>query len=111
MEALRNDAAARRVPLIVSLLTDYGRDDFVGGCHGVIRTIPRRPTSSTSRTASRRYAVRQGARAAQHVRTCRWACTWRRGSPGGHERRAIARAPATAAFLVGPDNGLLSLAW
>ena len=112
----RSLADATRARVIVSLLTDYGHDDdFVGICHGVIASIapeardhrrdPRHPAASTCAAARSSCATR--------CPTCRWACTWRVVDPQvGTERRGDRRAvPATAALLVGPDNGLLSLAW
>ena len=48
--------------MIVTLLTDYGRDDdFVGVCHGVIRRIDPDLTIVDITHGIRRYAVRQGA--------------------------------------------------
>ena len=98
--------------MIVTLLTDYGRDDdFVGVCHGVIRRIHPRRRSSTSLTGFPRYAVRRGALVLRNTLPYMpVGCMWRCGSAGGTERRAVAshrRRP----ILVGPDNGLLSLAW
>ena len=101
--------------VIVTLLTDYGRDDeFVGVCHGVIavdRARTRR--SSTSRTGSR-ATTSAAARSCCATRspTCRPACTWRSSIPQvGTERRAVALRCGDGRLLVGPDNGLLSLAW
>ena len=48
--------------MIVTLLTDYGRDDdFVGVCHGVIRGIHPEAQIVDITHGVRRYAVRQGA--------------------------------------------------
>ena len=49
-------------PLIVTLLTDYGHnDDFVGVCHGVIRSIsPDTPIVDITHGIPR-HGVRQGA--------------------------------------------------
>ena len=48
--------------MIVTLLTDYGRDDdFVGVCHGVIRTIHPEADIVDITHGIERYAVRQGA--------------------------------------------------
>ena len=48
--------------MIVTLLTDYGRDDdFVGVCHGVIRTIHPDADIVDITHGIERYAVRQGA--------------------------------------------------
>ena len=48
--------------MIVTLLTDYGRDDdFVGVCHGVIRGIGPDLDILDITHGIRRYSVRQGA--------------------------------------------------
>jgi S-adenosylmethionine hydrolase len=100
--------------VIVSLLTDYGRDDdFVGVCHGVIRSIdPTVPIVDITHGIER-YAVRQGALVLRntlpympvgvHVAVV--------DPQVGTERRAVALRTADGRILVGPDNGLLSLAW
>ena len=100
--------------MIVSLLTDYGyADEFVGVCHAVIRGIaPDVPIVDLTHGIER-YGVRQGAivlrNALPYV------------PPGVHvgivdpqvgtERRGVAVRTADGRVLVGPDNGLLSLAW
>jgi S-adenosyl-L-methionine hydrolase (adenosine-forming) len=100
--------------VIVTLLTDYGRDDdFVGVCHGVIRTIHPEATIVDITHGVRRYAVRQGALVLRN--------TLPYMPPGVHvavvdpqvgtERRALALRTGDGRLLVGPDNGLLSLAW
>jgi hypothetical protein len=100
--------------VIVSLLTDYGRDDdFVGVCHGVIRGIHPDAQIVDITHGIRRYAVRQGALVLRntlpympvgvHVAVV--------DPQVGSERRAIALQTDDGRFLVGPDNGLLSLAW
>jgi S-adenosylmethionine hydrolase len=100
--------------LIVTLLTDYGRDDdFVGVCHGVIRTIHPEAQIVDITHGIPRYAVRQGALvlrntlpfmpAGVHVAVI--------DPQVGTERRALALRTADGRILVGPDNGLLSLAW
>ena len=54
--------SARGRNVIITLLTDYGRDDdFVGVCHGVIRTIHPEAQIVDLTHGVRRYAVRQGA--------------------------------------------------
>ena len=100
--------------MIVTLLTDYGRDDdFVGVCHGVIAGIapdardhrpdPRHPAP---RRAPRRAGAAQ--RAALHAgRRARG----RGGPAGGHRAARLALRCDDGRVLVGPDNGLLSLAW
>jgi S-adenosylmethionine hydrolase len=101
--------------VIVTLLTDYGlRDDFVGVCHGVIRRVaPEIPIIDLTHGVPR-HGVREGA------------LTLRNGlpytPPGVHvavvdpqvgtERRAVAlRCAEDDRVLVGPDNGVLALAW
>ncbi|MEA2455526.1 MAG: hypothetical protein QOI45_1788 [Thermoleophilaceae bacterium] len=100
--------------MIVTLLTDYGRDDdFVGVCHGVIHTIhPEAQIVDITHGVSR-YAVRQGALVLRntlpympvgvHVAVV--------DPQVGTERRALAVRTGDGRVLVGPDNGLLSLAW
>jgi S-adenosylmethionine hydrolase len=100
--------------MIVSLLTDYGHEDeFVGVCHAVIRGIaPDVPIVDVTHGIPR-YGVRQGAivlrnavpyvPAGVHVAIV--------DPQVGTERRAIALRTGDNRMLVGPDNGLLSLAW
>jgi S-adenosyl-L-methionine hydrolase (adenosine-forming) len=101
--------------LIVTLLTDYGLDDeFVGVCHGVIgRAAPDAAIIDITHGVTR-HAVREGALtlrnslpympAGVHVAVV--------DPQVGTERRAIAvRCADEGRVLVGPDNGLLSLAW
>jgi S-adenosylmethionine hydrolase len=100
--------------VIVTLLTDYGRDDdFVGVCHGVIRSIDPDAQIVDITHGIRRYAVRQGAIVLRntlpympvgvHVAVV--------DPQVGTERRAVALRTRDGRILVGPDNGLLSLAW
>ncbi|MEA2360964.1 MAG: hypothetical protein QOD71_109 [Thermoleophilaceae bacterium] len=100
--------------MIVTLLTDYGRDDdFVGVCHGVIRTIHPEAQIVDITHGLERYAVRQGALVLRntlpympvgvHVAVV--------DPQVGTERRALAVRTLDGRILVGPDNGLLSLAW
>jgi S-adenosylmethionine hydrolase len=100
--------------VIVTLLTDYGRDDdFVGVCHGVIRSIAPEVALIDITHGISRYAVRQGAIVLRntlpfmphgvHVAIV--------DPQVGTERRAVALRCADGRLLVGPDNGLLSLAW
>jgi S-adenosylmethionine hydrolase len=100
--------------VIVTLLTDYGRnDDFVGVCHGVIRRIHPEAEIVDITHGIDRYAVRQGALVLRntlpympvgvHVAVV--------DPQVGTERRAIALRTGDGRILVGPDNGLLSLAW
>ena len=100
--------------MIVTLLTDYGRDDdFVGVCHGVIRQIHADAEIVDITHGIERYAVRQGALVLRntlpympvgvHVAVV--------DPQVGTERRALALSTGDGRVLVGPDNGLLSLAW
>jgi S-adenosyl-L-methionine hydrolase (adenosine-forming) len=100
--------------VIVTLLTDYGRgDDFVGVCHGVIRQIHQDADIVDITHGIERYAVRQGALVLRntlpympvgvHVAVV--------DPQVGTERRAVALRTGDGRILVGPDNGLLSLAW
>jgi S-adenosyl-L-methionine hydrolase (adenosine-forming) len=100
--------------VIVTLLTDYGRDDdFVGVCHGVIRSIDPDAQIVDITHGIRRYAVRQGAIVLRntlpympvgvHVAVV--------DPQVGTERRAVALRTCDGRIPVGPDNGVLSLAW
>jgi S-adenosyl-L-methionine hydrolase (adenosine-forming) len=100
--------------VIVTLLTDYGRDDdFVGVCHGVIRTICPDAHIVDITHGIPRYEVRRGALVLRntigympvgvHMAVV--------DPQVGTERRGIALRTADGRALVGPDNGLLSLAW
>jgi S-adenosylmethionine hydrolase len=100
--------------VIVTLLTDYGRDDdFVGVCHGVIRSIDPDAQIVDITHGIRRYAVRQGAIVLRNTLPympvgVHMAVV---DPQVGTERRAVALRTADGRILVGPDNGLLSLAW
>jgi len=100
--------------MIVTLLTDYGRDDdFVGVCHGVIRSIAAEAQIVDITHGIPRFGVRHGALvlrntlpympAGVHVAVV--------DPQVGTERRGIAVRCGDGRLLVGPDNGLLSLAW
>jgi S-adenosyl-L-methionine hydrolase (adenosine-forming) len=100
--------------MIVTLLTDYGpRDEFVGVCHGVIRSIhPDAQIVDVTHGISR-HDVRHGAISLRnalpylpvgvHVAVV--------DPQVGTERRAVAVRCEDGRILVGPDNGLMSLAW
>ena len=100
--------------MIISLLTDYGRDDeFVGVCHGVIRRIDPDARIVDITHGIRRYAVRQGALVLRNTLPylpvgVHMAVV---DPQVGTERRGVALRAADERLLVGPDNGLLSLAW
>ena len=100
--------------MIVTLLTDYGdNDEFVGVCHAVIRGIaPDVPIVDLTHGIPT-YGVRQGAIVLRnalpyvpigvHVAIV--------DPQVGTERRGLAVRTGDGRALVGPDNGLLSLAW
>ena len=98
----------------IVFLTDYGRSDgFVGICHGVMATIaPDARVIDLTHSVPRQNVLRGAvelARAVPYMPTD--AVYVAVVDPGvGSDRGAIAAA-AGAALLVGPDNGLLSLAW
>jgi len=100
--------------MIVCLLTDYGHEDeFVGVCHGVIATIAPQARIIDVTHGIPRFGVRQGALALRntlpfmpvgvHVAIV--------DPQVGSERRAVALRTEDGRLMVGPDNGLLSLAW
>ncbi|MEA2421412.1 MAG: hypothetical protein QOF55_511 [Thermoleophilaceae bacterium] len=101
--------------MILTLLTDYGQaDEFVGVCHSVARRIlpPEVPIVDLTHGIAR-HDVRHGALSLRnalpyapvgvHVAVV--------DPQVGTERRALAVRCADGRVLVGPDNGLLSLAW
>jgi len=98
---------------VITFLSDYGlEDDFVGVCHGVIATICPRARVIDIAHEVPRHDVRAGAvilRGALpympvgvHLAVV--------DPEVGAERRAVALRVADERLLVGPDNGLLSLA-
>ena len=99
---------------VVTLLTDYGRDDdFVGVCHGVIHRICPDAAVIDITHGIARHSVRHGAvvlantlaymPAGVHVAVV--------DPQVGTTRRALAVQTGDGRLLVGPDNGVLSLAW
>ena len=100
--------------MIVTLLTDYGTDDeFAGVCHAVIHAICPECRLIDLTHGIPRHDVRRGALvlrnalpyapAGVHVAVV--------DPEVGTERRAVAVACDDGRILVGPDNGVLSLAW
>jgi S-adenosylmethionine hydrolase len=101
--------------MILTLLTDYGTvDEFVGVCHAVARGILPSDVPVVDITHGiGRHDVRHGALSLRnalpytpvgvHVAVV--------DPQVGTERRAVAVRCADGRVLVGPDNGLLSLAW
>jgi S-adenosylmethionine hydrolase len=99
----------------IVFLTDYGMaDEFVGVCHGVMlriapdarvvdltHSIPRQDVMRGALTLGRATSYMPGD--AVYIAVV---------DPGvGSGRGSIAVRAASGALLVGPDNGLLSLAW
>ena len=103
------------MPKPILFLSDLGvRDEFVGVCHSVIASIaPGAPVIDLSHGVPPQD-VQAGALTFRDCiafapQDCRAA---RRGGPGcGTDRKAVAVETASRRILVGPDNGLLSLAW
>ncbi|MDQ3648494.1 MAG: SAM-dependent chlorinase/fluorinase [Actinomycetota bacterium] len=101
--------------MIVSLLSDYGHEDeFVGVVHGVIAGLAPEARVIDLTHGIPRYGVRRGAlvlaRALPYVPAGVHLAVV--DPQVGTERRAVAvRAAEDDRVLVGPDNGLLSLAW
>jgi S-adenosylmethionine hydrolase len=100
--------------VIVTFLTDYGLDDeFVGVCHGVVLSIAPDAQLLDITHAVPRHDVQRGAillrnalpymPAGVHIGVV--------DPQVGTERRALALRCEDGRILVGPDNGLLSLAW
>ena len=95
--------------------TDYGlQDEFVGVCHGVMFKIDPDASVIDLTHAVPRQDVMRGAlvlsRAAPYLPEDAVYCAV--VDPGvGSERRAVGVRAGTGALLVGPDNGVLSLAW
>jgi hypothetical protein len=98
----------------IVFLTDYGRNDsFVGICHGVMARIAADARIIDLTHAVPRQDVLRGAvelaRAVPYMPSD--AVFVAVVDPGvGSDRRAVGVA-AGASLLVGPDNGVLSLAW
>jgi S-adenosyl-L-methionine hydrolase (adenosine-forming) len=100
---------------VITFLSDYGGDDeFVGTCHGVMAKLCPEAAVIDVTHGIRRHDVRAGALmlrktlsfmpAGVHLAVV--------DPEVGAERRAIAvRCAQEDRVLVGPDNGLLSLAW
>jgi S-adenosylmethionine hydrolase len=102
--------------VIVTLLTDYGLDDeFAGVLHGVIRArVPSDVAIVDVTHGVPRHDVRAGALALCHALPYMPAGVHVAvvDPQVGTERRALAlRCAQDDRVLVGPDNGLLSLAW
>lgn len=98
----------------IVFLTDYGRSDaFVGICHGVMaRIAPDARIIDLMHTVPRQDVLRGAVELARAVPFMPPDAIFVAVvDPGvGSDRRAVAVA-AGASLLVGPDNGVLSLAW
>jgi S-adenosyl-L-methionine hydrolase (adenosine-forming) len=98
---------------IITFLSDYGYDDaFVGVCHGVIARLCPEARIIDITHGIGRHDVRAGALALRDsLRFMPAAVHLAVIDPEvGAERRAVALRVAGNRVLVGPDNGLLSLA-
>jgi S-adenosylmethionine hydrolase len=99
----------------IVFLTDYGlADEFVGVCHAVIARVAPEVRVIDLTHAVPRHSVLHGA--VTLGRSVRFApedsVFLAVVDPGvGSERRPIAVEASSGAVLVGPDNGLLSMAW
>ena len=102
-------------PRPIVFMTDYGlADEFVGVCHGVIERICPRARVIDLTHMIARQSVLQGAvvlgRAAPYMPAA--GVHLAVVDPGvGTSRRPVAVEALSGAVLVGPDNGVLSMAW
>jgi len=97
--------------VIVTLLTDYGRDDeFVGICHAVIRGICPEAGIVDLTHGVPRHSVRRGAVLLRNALPYLPAGVVMAvvDPQVGTERRAVALRCEDGTLLVGPDNGLLA---
>ena len=99
--------------MVITFLSDYGLgDDFVGICHAVIANIAPQVRVIDLSHGVRRHDVRAGALilrgALPYLPTGVHLAVV--DPDVGAERRAVALRTADGRLLVGPDNGLLSLA-
>jgi S-adenosylmethionine hydrolase len=94
----------------ITFLTDFGlQDDFVGTCHGVIKTIaPEVEVIDISHGIEPRRVLQGALTLAETVPYMPIAVNLAVVDPGvGTNRRAIALADGSGRLYVGPDNGLL----
>jgi S-adenosylmethionine hydrolase len=102
------------VPATIVFLSDFGLDEpFVGVCHGVIaRIAPDARLIDLSHGIPPQDVVRGAISLADAVPFMPPAVYLAVVDPGvGSERRAVAVETNGRSALVGPDNGILSLAW
>ena len=100
--------------MIVTLLTDFGDgDDFAGVCHAVIAGICPSARVIDLTHGIPRQDVRRGALSLRNALPyCPVGVHVGVVDPGvGTARRGVALRCGDGRLLVGPDNGLLSLAW
>jgi S-adenosyl-L-methionine hydrolase (adenosine-forming) len=98
---------------VITFLSDYGhQDDFAGVCHGVIASICPEARIIDITHGLPRHDVLAGAVVLRNVLPYMPAGVHLAvvDPDVGAERRAVALHLADGRFLVGPDNGLLSLA-
>jgi S-adenosyl-L-methionine hydrolase (adenosine-forming) len=99
----------------IVFLSDYGlQDEYVGVCHGVIaRIAPDASVLDLTHAVPAHDVARGAVILAGSVRFMPEGAVFLAVvDPGvGLERRAVAVQTGSGAVLVGPDNGLLSLAW
>ena len=99
----------------IVFLTDYGlSDEFVGVCHGVmLRIAPDSPMLDLTHAIPRQDVMRGALTLGRSARFMPPDAVFVAVvDPGvGSDRRSIAVSVTSGALLVGPDNGLLSLAW
>ncbi len=100
-------------PKFITFLSDFGMaDDFVGTCHGVIKQISPEVEIIDITHGVRRHDIQQGAVILDNTlpylpESVILAVV----DPGvGGHRKPVAIRTAQERYLVGPDNGLLSLA-
>lgn len=97
----------------ITFLSDFGHtDDFVGTCHGVIKTIAPDVEILDISHCVRRHDILQGAIIlANTIPYMPESVILAVVDPGvGVSRKPVAMRTASGRYLVGPNNGLLSLA-
>lgn len=97
----------------ITFLSDFGLDDdFVGTCHGVIKNIAPEVEIIDLSHGIRRHDILQGAIVlANTLPYLPESVILAVVDPGvGGQRKSLAIRTAQGRYLVGPDNGLLSLA-
>src|ERR1700704_6302985 len=102
------------MPPTITFLSDYGQaDDFVGTCHGVMARICPDARVLDITHGIDRHDARRGALVLRNTLPYFPACVHLAvvDPEVGRDRRAVAlRTAEDDRLLVGPDNGLLSLA-